>query len=636
MQIDGAALATEPAKYGLADRFDSARAFQNRTVEWVHERSEPVAVLRAPTGGGKTATFPDLIEESQMALLVYPTNALLRQQHQRFQSNGIDVAVLDSTSLEGHGLQRTAELKQTVNQYAGSHDAVLTNPDILQAVIQNMYAGEHAMEFFDRFDAVVYDEFHFYDALAASGILLQIKVLTERQSSPRVLLASATPNEDFVDFVDDKLGLDIYSIDAEYVEDGQQFRHPVTVSRREENSLLDCRHEIAETLASELSDIDDYEEPRVVLVFNGAADSNSFHDFLEKEYPNVFPHVEKDNGFDTDDEEVDLSSSSFYVLNTTSKGEVGLDYDIRTLLMETPYPRSAADFLQRFGRAGRQSPASVEVFGLGQGPWGDDVSFPAFVEQIYDGLGTYADSGQRTMPLELLADLVALRAAHAFRDRVNQYGWLDQEIWEDLSTVERFDQWRGFLQQLDDDREAITNGIGSNGKYTSRDPETGLLQFTTECLGVFEGLRGRSLSAAIEYPRGDRKALTSYSLTRTLRHYDIDRVTDGPTFHVVPQEDDTPGTITARFEGYETQPAPFHEPTGEIESNLQQKLHREIDRAASREKLAVSPDLLHRFYRVIRIVDAVVPKRLTTSEYDIHVEKHQNSSPTVSAEHRQP
>lgn len=111
MKINGASLATEPPKYSLERQgFDQARAFQNRVVEWIRDGDEPVAVLRAPTGAGKTATFHELIESHSVPVLVYPTNALLRQQRARFETEGVDVGVLNGETLEGHGNERVENL----------------------------------------------------------------------------------------------------------------------------------------------------------------------------------------------------------------------------------------------------------------------------------------------------------------------------------------------------------------------------------------------------------------------------------------------------------------------------------------------------------------------------------------------
>ncbi|MFB6201415.1 MAG: type I-D CRISPR-associated helicase Cas3' [Halorhabdus sp.] len=636
MKIDGASLATEPPKYGLADGdFDHARAFQNRVVEWVHDGTEPVAVLRAPTGAGKTATFHELIETRSVPLLVYPTNALLRQQRNRFSDEDVDVAVLNSETLSGHGRDRVEGLIAYFDEYEADHDAVVTNPDILQAAIQDLYAGGRSMRIFEQIDAVVYDEFHFYSSLAASGLLLQLKILAERHPDQKILLASATPNEDFVDFVVERLGLDVCDINASYVSDGDQFRQPVEMTRHEETRLYERRDEIAESLADKLAEVGTYDEPHAVLVFNSVRQSNDFHRFLAEEYPEVFEHAAKDNGFDTNDERADLDEESFYVLNTTSKGEVGLDYDIRTLHMETP--KRAGPFLQRFGRAGRESEASVHVYGLGQGPWGDDVTFPKFEEQIYKGLGAYEDSDGRQMPLSRLADLVGFRAAYAIACRESGYGWFDEALRKDFEeNVEQYDRWRGFIARINDELDEVSTGF-EPGKYTPKDPEAKLLGFTKACFAAFRGLRGRSVQATVRYPRGDRLALTTYGLTTTLRYYDIDDVEYDeyePILTLRPKPDDSLSVVTARLPEYDTEPRQYDRPSTEIEEELQQKMHREVDRVELSDEFEVSTETLHLFFQIVRITNAVVPETITTAEYEIEVETQENSPPSLNVQHR--
>lgn len=627
MQVSEAFLRTEPPKYGLADYgFDTARAFQNRVAEWVHESDAPVAAVRAPTGAGKTVTFHELIETRDITLLVYPTNALLRQQHDRFSNDDIDVAILNSNTLEGRAHDRTADLLRFVDRYEANHDVIVTNPDILQAIIQDMYSGGDAMDFFNRFDAIVYDEFHFYRALAASGLLLQIKIISERLPNPKILLASATPNQAFIDFIDGRISIDIQKIDAEYADTGDQFRYPVEVSRHEARRIF-ADDETVDKIAARLQELVDTAEslsdPRVVVVFNSVRDSNRFHTFLADEYPNVFEHAAKDNGFDTNDATTDLDEDSFYILNTTSKGEVGLDYDIRTLFMENPGNASA--FLQRFGRAGRQASATVHVYGLGQGPWGEDVSFPTFERQIYQGVD---DSD---LYLDQLADLVGFRAAYALAVRDESSTWYNQELRVDFAEkIEHFRRWRRFIEEIDTEIDEIG---GFAAKYTEKSDAAKILRFTRECFETFRGLRGRSLPAEIRYPRGDRLGLTTYDLTSTLRSYDIATIEDGPVIVVEPG-DDTPSVVTARLPEFETEPTRYDQPTSEIEDLLQQKLRREIDRLDLDESFPIDTNLLHRFFRIIRITDAVIPERITTPDYEITIETRANTPPTITIEKR--
>jgi CRISPR-associated endonuclease/helicase Cas3 len=627
-EVAGASLATEPPEPALEDRgFEYARAFQNRVIEWIHDGTDPVSVVRAPTGAGKTATFYELVDSRDMTLLVYPTNALLRQQRERFEEDDVDVGVLNANTLDGHGHERTEQLLGFVNKYATGYDAVLTNPDILQAAIQDMYVGSDPMRFFNKFDAVIYDEFHFYEALSASGLLLQIKIIAERQSDPKILLASATPNEKFVEFLQGRVGLTVRGIDADYDPGGDQFRHRMAVRRHEDRKILDHQDEIATELKENVEAVDDYEEPAIVLVFNSAKDSNDFHDFLYHEYPTVFEHTAKDNGFDTNDQDADLDETEFYILNTTSKGEVGLDYDVTTLYMEKPFTASA--FLQRFGRAGRQSEATVDIYGLGQGPWGDDVDFPTFAEQIYEGL----DSSQ--IDQNRLADLVGFRAAYAITEREEGSGWFNQELREDFeANIDKYDQWYGFIQAVNTEHGKIKDGFGP-GKYQQTDPEAKLLEFTKQCFKTFRGLRGRSLSASIKYPRGDRLGVTTYDLSTTLRNYDLVDVDDDDILVIRPSDDRTLSIVTARLPAYETEPTQYDQPRGKIEQLLQTKIHRHIDQAELNNEFAVSTELLHRLFRVIEIVDAIIPSRITTSKYDIEIDSDSNGPPKIDVQPRQ-
>ncbi len=623
--VEGASLATEPAKYGLRNLgFDKARSFQNRVVEWVHEGDAPVSVIRAPTGAGKTATFHELIATRQPTLLVYPTNALLRQQHERFVDAEINAAVLNGATLEGHAHRRTENLLAFLDTYENDYDVILINPDILQATVQDMYSGDHAMRFFDKFDAIVYDEFHFYDPLAASGLLLQIKIISERQANPKIILASATPNEDFVEFVRTQLQLNVQNIEAEYVENGDQFRQRVDVVRHEERRIVEVRDAVAELLREEIDAADYHDEPRIVLAFNSAKDSNDFHDFLANEYKTVFKHTEKDNGFDTNDKQVDLDDETFYILNTTSKGEVGLDYDVKTLVMENPTRPSA--FLQRFGRAGRASEATVHVYGLGQGPWGIDVDFPTFTKQIYDGLQ------EERMAPKALADLMGLRGAYGIEVREDGYSWFNPEIFEDLSSNnDQYGRWRNFIDDVNNELDAI-DGLG--GKPYDEEAKS-LLEFTKKCFEVFRGLRGRSLSAQIEYPRGDRLGLTTYDLGRTLRGYEIDYVRDGSVLGVKPSGEDSLAVVTARLPAYETEPTRYDESTAKIEKTLQDKIRPKINQMSRKRDFEVSTDLLHRFFKIVRITDAIVPQRLTTATHEIDVGDDGAGPLTIEVHHRQ-
>jgi CRISPR-associated endonuclease/helicase Cas3 len=625
MLVRGASLVTEKPKYGFVDRgFDRARAFQNRVGKWVHEGDEPVAVLRAPTGAGKTATFHELIDANDLTLLVYPTNALLQQQQSRFEEKGVSAKALSGDTLEGHGHRRTENLLWFVDKWGANHEVVVTNPDILQAVVQNLYRGNQAMEFFDRFAALVYDEFHFYDDLAASGLLLQTRIIADRRPDAQILLASATPNESFVSFIRSNFDLPVRDISAAYDPDGNPFRHDVTMHRHGADRIADARKEVAGRLRDAIEGVEP-DETCAVVVFNSVKNSNDFHSYLESEHPDLFERAEKDNGFDTNDPDLDLEAAEFSILNTTSKGEVGLDYDIRTLIMESPFgPTAASKFLQRLGRAGRQAEATVDVYGLGQVPWPDKMEFEDFVRRVYETLRS------SQMDVEALADLVGFRAAYALHERYNQAdSRINPELREDFATVERYGRWRGFIEAV---AEALDNVGGLGASLQENDPEAKLLRFTQHCFGAFRGLRGRTLSGDIRYPRGDRMALTNYDLLTTLRYYDISGIEGDDVIALRQVRDGYPMRVTARMEGYGSRPRNFSNTTQDIEQELQRWIHREIDRADLDDTADVSAGMLHRFFDLIQITSSIIPIMIRCGEYEIQVDT--DGIPSITAEHR--
>jgi CRISPR-associated endonuclease/helicase Cas3 len=271
----------------------------------------------------------------------------------------------------------------------------------------------------------------------------------------------------------------------------------------------------------------------------------------------------------------------------------------------------------------------VHVYGLGQGPWGDDVDFPTFARQVYEGLEA------TQMEADWLADLVGFRGAYAISTREDEYEWFNQELRTDFAAnIEQYNRWRRFIADVEREHDEIQTGF-EPGKYTDKSDEAKLLRFTKQCFEAFRGLRGRSLSAAIKYPRGDRRGLTTYDLTTTLRYYDIDSVEDDNVLVVRLSDDDSLSVVTARLPAYETHPTQWNKPTSEIEKHLQRKMHRHIDQAELNSEFEVSTELLHRFFDIIRITDAIVPERITTAEYELEVNDGENGPPTIDARRRQ-
>jgi CRISPR-associated endonuclease/helicase Cas3 len=531
-QITGASLEVVEPKHPFP--YPRARGFQAEFLNWLHDGNEDVGVLQAPTGGGKTAAFTELIRKQNHSLVVYPTNALMRQQAKTLQEAGLTLKILNADSLKHSGLDRAEEILA----YARSHqfDAIVTNPDIIQAIIQDQYVDYNArlLRFFDCFDGVIYDEFHAYDAFAASGLLVQLKLFSERRPNAKLTLASATPREDYLEFLDDEIGLSLRRITATYTTTTDPlgtFRQPITFYQHTP-TLWKSRETIATELAERIEAESDLTEPRIALIFNSARESNDFYEYLNHSHPNVYKHVEKDNGYDTNDGRE--QEDDFYILNTTSKGEVGLDYDLNSLYMD--HPHTASRFIQRIGRAGRKSEATVHVYGLGKVPWNETLTYESFLDAIWD---TFSDPKTET---KRLRTLTALRAAYALYSR-EQGNNSNAEMYDDFDTLDSSTYWKRFIMNVTD---AQTREYGLFDDSPTADTKH-LLEYVTAAFESLRTLRGRSLTHEVRYTRGNAVTTTEYDLLTALRQYRITDVSE--TTITLDSSSERPRSIKLTYEG---------------------------------------------------------------------------------------
>ena len=117
--------------------------------------------------------------EIHKTLLIYPTNALIKSQLDRFKSNKFHAQNISSKILTKKGEGRSRELFGLLSRY----DIILTNPDIFQAIIGHMYKNltGDLIQAFSFFEYIVYDEFHTYREFELSGILNQIGLFLQHE-----------------------------------------------------------------------------------------------------------------------------------------------------------------------------------------------------------------------------------------------------------------------------------------------------------------------------------------------------------------------------------------------------------------------------------------------------------------------
>ncbi|MFB6200258.1 MAG: type I-D CRISPR-associated helicase Cas3', partial [Candidatus Nanohaloarchaea archaeon] len=605
-------------EYDFSKDFNPRR-FQNEFLKWIYEGEEQFCLMKAPTGAGKTAAFTELCKKPGKTLLIYPTNALIEQQEKRMKEELSEkqVKVLNSETLEGTGYQRTMRLKQQTEFHTA--DVILTNPDILQALVQGKFidpSGE-SMEFFNNVQSVVYDEFHFYDDFASSGLIMQSKIFFERNKNrdnpPRIVFCSATPNEEYIETIKSSISDDIRFIESEYQENGDKFRAEVKVKKDGDYLTSDSNKEKAlEIIKEKLDNLKDPNEHKIAVIFNSAYRSNEFYDFLNEELDSG--QVTKDNGYDTKSE-IDPDESA-PVLVTTSKSEIGLDYDIQLMLMENP--KDAASFIQRFGRAGRKSKAEVHLFRFGYAPswWKDgeeEIDFSKFEKRIYETIDSDNSSSER------IEEFVGMRSAKAVLDRENKAKPNSKydEIYEDFADSPNYGKWKKFLKNLKSAQESEDEEdfFGSTGKTPEVQRAIGFLKECSEALGT---LRGRSLTYDIKYPRGDEMVITNYQLLSVLQNYQIKKIKD-ELIHVRPKKDDQTN-LKVSFKSYSNIWENW-ESLSQAEHDIFEKKKSRIRQSDLEEQTKISKVLAIDFLRKLKITRAAVPEKISYGAYKLKVEQ---------------
>ncbi len=608
MKVEGASLELVDA-----DResfpFGKARNFQQEFFDWMKNDTQ-FCVMQAPTGAGKTAAFTELCREKNKTLLVYPTNALVEQQKERLEDEGLDVEVLNSDSLEGKRRERLNSLMSYVKNY--SSDIIATNPDILQAIIQNQYTDVpgKAMEFFDRIEAVVYDEFHFYSDFESSGLLMQSQIISGKNGKAEIVFCSATPNEKYVEAISESIGEKADIIEAEYTDSDPRFREEVEVERYGETITTE-KEKAKEIIEEKLEQLEKTEEHRIAVIFNSAYRSNEFYNYLCEE--GLEEKVEKDNGFDT---QSDIEPNrSVPVLVTTSKSEVGLDFDIELMLMEKP--KTASSFIQRFGRAGRKSSAEVHIFKLGKVTWWrEEISFSKFEEKIYGELDLESSSVNR------IEEFMGMRAAKASYDREKDaqnpnMSTVYSEMYQDLGELPNYKKWKSFLHNL----ELEDSGGPFSGKTYSKQT-TKIVNFTEDCAEVLASLRGRSINEKIVYPRGNEKSATTYSLLSVLQNYRI-KEAKKEAIEVKEKEDEDNTNIRVKMPGFEKEYRRYDGSRSQIEEKLQKWIRKRTERSSLEEETDLNKNQVKYFLKNLKITRSAIPAEISYGDYRFKLEENE-------------
>jgi CRISPR-associated endonuclease/helicase Cas3 len=194
---------------------------QLRTYEALNEPDVAVVINTAMTGDGKSlAGLLPLLVQRRPTLALFPTNELIQDQFAAAEtmfdtwnaSAGraatLYGARLDELYADAEQLSRPEVLLRELH----NHPLVLSNPDILHAILQFYYqqygrdpsrvASDTAL----LFDQLTFDEFHIFDVPQVVAVLSGLLFLATQRPQLKALFLSATPEGALVPLLQ-KVGL---------------------------------------------------------------------------------------------------------------------------------------------------------------------------------------------------------------------------------------------------------------------------------------------------------------------------------------------------------------------------------------------------------------------------------------------
>jgi CRISPR-associated helicase Cas3 len=358
-------------------------------------------LLITKTGSGKTAAsaLPVLLQakddsrQREGAVFVYPTNALIEDQERsirklieaegmkayslapdnakgKYGDEKIVLVRVDAERLEkfakAYGFRKPDGASDKGRALAevlklDKHKIVLVNPDILYLVYTLAYRNSaEDVALLQAYQTVVFDEFHLYSGVELAHALFLIHMARALHTFRRVVLLSATPDQQTREWIDRLLKP--YVIDATTTTARPQLgsrpvAHDVELEPmpRGRDVVQAARAKIIElrdTLRAKHVENPDTEYIPGVVILNSVVKAIELEDALVE------------SGFARDEIAPIRGLSSRAARDVrgktlvigTSAIEVGIDFKCDYLVFEAG---DAASFMQRFGRVGRHQPGTA-------------------------------------------------------------------------------------------------------------------------------------------------------------------------------------------------------------------------------------------------------------------------------------
>ena len=441
-------------------------------------------LLVTKTGSGKTrATALPVLKNHESAVFAYPTNALIQDQSRAIQQLMDDEGITyrertPETANERAGTEEYEIVQvsaQTLAEFAKAwgmgekqkgaalirliqqdkRKIVLINPDILYLLYSLRYSGsQEALAHFQAYKTIVFDEFHLYNGVELAHALFLIFLAQRTGAFQRVVLLSATPNEEVKTYLDRLLNPFIVDADVTVPQpicgertvayDVRLNALPVAQDavKTAQTKVLEIRSELyrLQTENREANNTGDYVP--CVVILNSVINAIALEDaFVDAGIPRT--EIAPIRGLSARSSR-DVRGKTLVI--GTAAIEVGIDFKTDYLIFEAS---NQASFMQRFGRLGRHSTGQAFLLATPREceavkSLGDDISRNALeqgVKTIYpgqDAKGWFVDTQ--------CGAFTVLSQAENFRSRIIDDWSADEstiteiETWLDAALTEYAEQ----------------------------------------------------------------------------------------------------------------------------------------------------------------------------------------------------
>lgn len=336
-------------------------------------------IITAPTGTGKSYAFPFPVLKSKKApkgiddvqqvrgLIVLPTNALISELtasfRKTYKKQGLIINQLTGPELNKHDVKGIKRWEKAFT-IAEESDILITNPDLINFAMHGGYhqyawndrtSNTRFSSFLDKFNYVIFDEYHLYDEAQIANILTLVKLRefflpNEKPQKGsvhgvRFFFVSATPEVGLEEIIrEDGHNPEIVTELIVSEEDNARAIHGEL-----EVQFFDSK-DIKELIRSKIPELQTVlKTKKALLILDRLRNVQELASEL-KSYFNGY-EIYQSTGYVSKSENHTEKIKSANLIIATNKAEVGVNYDVEYCIMETG--KFFQNFLQRFGRISR-------------------------------------------------------------------------------------------------------------------------------------------------------------------------------------------------------------------------------------------------------------------------------------------